>query len=212
MGVWMVGVDTGGTFTDLIAVRTEHGRVASRQGAIGAGRSVGRRPRRAGRAVRGTASPPPISRCSCTERRSQPTRCSKARAYAPGLLITRGFRAVYEARGWSQPRRHDLLDTFYQKPPLLAPQWLTEEVRERLDYRGEVVTALDEAAVRDSVQRLKAKGVEALAVCYLFSFLNPAHEQRAAEIVAEDRAGLPHLACRRACCRSSANIRGCRRP
>ena len=62
-----------------------------------------------------------------------------------GLLITRGFRAVYEARGWSQPRGSDLLDTFYQKPPLLAPQWLTEEVRERLDYRGEVVTPLDEA-------------------------------------------------------------------
>ena len=45
-----------------------------------------------------------------------------------GLLITRGFRAVYEARGWSQPRGTDLLDTFYRKPPLLAPQWLTEEV------------------------------------------------------------------------------------
>src|SRR6202008_4581890 len=57
-----------------------------------------------------------------------------------GLLITRGFRAVYEARGWSQPRGSDLLDTFFQKPPLLASQWLTEEVRERLDYRGEVVT------------------------------------------------------------------------
>jgi N-methylhydantoinase A len=102
-----------------------------------------------------------------------------------GLLITRGFRAVYEARGWSQPRGSDLLDTFYQKPPLLASQWLTEEVRERLDYRGEVVTALDEAGLRDSVHRLKAKGVEALAVCFLFSFLNPAHERRAAEIVAE---------------------------
>ncbi|MEA2923496.1 MAG: N-methylhydantoinase, partial [Alphaproteobacteria bacterium] len=102
-----------------------------------------------------------------------------------GLLITRGFRAVYEARGWSQPRGSDLLDTFYQKPPLLAPQWLTEEVRERLDYRGEVVTPLDEAGLRDSVHRLKAKGVEALAVCFLFSFLNPDHERRAAEIVAE---------------------------
>ena len=55
-----------------------------------------------------------------------------------GLLITRGFRAVYEARGWSQPRGSDLLDTFYQKPPLLAPQWLTEEVTRaaRLSWRG----------------------------------------------------------------------------
>ena len=68
---------------------------------------------------------------------------------------------------------------------MLAPQWLTEEVRERLDYRGEVVTPLDEAGLRDCVHRLKAKGVEALAVCFLFSFLNPDHERRAAEIVAE---------------------------
>src|SRR6202022_1785324 len=72
-----------------------------------------------------------------------------------GLLITRGFRAVYEARGWSQPKGSDLLDPFYQKPPLLAPQWLTEEVPERLDYRGEVVTPLDEAALRESAQRLQ---------------------------------------------------------
>src|SRR4029077_11562746 len=88
-----------------------------------------------------------------------------------GLLITRGFRAVYEARGWSQPRGSDLLDTFYQKPPLLAPQWLTEEVRERLDYRGEVVTPLDEAGLRGSGHGLKAQGVEGLPVCFLFLFL-----------------------------------------
>src|SRR5215218_10651143 len=82
-----------------------------------------------------------------------------------GLLITRGFRAVYEARGWSQPSGSDLLDTFYRKPPLLAPQYLTEEVTERLDYRGEVVTSLDESSLRASVQRLRDKDVEAIAVC-----------------------------------------------
>ena len=69
-----------------------------------------------------------------------------------GLMITRGFRAVYEARGWSQPRGSDLIDTFYRKPPLLASQWLTEEVTERLDYRGEVVTPLDEAALRAALE------------------------------------------------------------
>ena len=56
---------------------------------------------------------------------------------------------------------------------------------ERLDYRGEVVTPLDEAALRASVRRLPPTGVEAIAVCFLFSFLNPAHERRAAEIIAE---------------------------
>ena len=129
-----------------------------------------------------------------------------------GLLITRGFRAVYEARGWSQPRGGDLLDTFYRKPPLLVPQRLTEEVTERLDYRGEVLTPLDEADVRRAVRRLVAQGVEAIAVCFLFSFLNPAHERRAARIIAAGGAATAASRCPRRCCRSSANIRGCRRP
>jgi N-methylhydantoinase A len=96
---------------------------------------------------------------------------------------------VYEARGWSQPRGSDLLDTFYQKPPLLAPQWLTEEADERLDYRGEVVTPLDEPNLREAVRHLRQKGIEAVAVCFLFSFLNPAHERRAAAIIAEEARG-----------------------
>jgi N-methylhydantoinase A len=182
--VWLVGVDTGGTFTDLIAVEQTTGelrraKVPSVSGDPSAAVldameklfADGIDPGDISLFVHGTT----VATNALLEGKGVRT----------GLLITRGFRAVYEARGWSQPRGSDLLDTFYQKPPLLAPQWLTEEVRERLDYRGEVVTPLDEAGLRDSVHRLKAKGVEALAVCFLFSFLNPDHERRAAEIVAE---------------------------
>jgi N-methylhydantoinase A len=184
VGVWLVGVDTGGTFTDLIAVEQTTGelrraKVPSVSGDPSAAVldamdklfAAGINPGDISLFVHGTT----VATNALLEGKGVRT----------GLLITRGFRAVYEARGWSQPRGSDLLDTFYQKPPLLAPQWLTEEVRERLDYRGEVVAPLDEAGLRDSVHRLKAKGVEALAVCFLFSFLNPAHERRAAEIVAE---------------------------
>ena len=184
MGVWLVGVDTGGTFTDLIAVEQTTGelrraKVPSVSGDPSAAVldameklfADGIDPGDISLFVHGTT----VATNALLEGKGVRT----------GLLITRGFRAVYEARGWSQPRGSDLLDTFYQKPPLLAPQWLTEEVGERLDYRGEVVTQLDEAGLRDSVHRLKAKGVEALAVCFLFSFLNPDHERRAAEIVAE---------------------------
>ncbi len=103
-----------------------------------------------------------------------------------GLLITRGFRAVYEARGWSQPTGSDVIDPNYRKPPLLVSQWLTEEVTERIDYQGEVVTALDEADLRRAVRSLKGKGIEAIAVCFLFSFLNPGHERRAAAVIAEE--------------------------
>jgi len=182
--VWLVGVDTGGTFTDLIAVEQNTGELrrakvpsvssdpsAAVLDAMDKLFAEGIDPADISLFVHGTT----VATNALLEGKGVRT----------GLLITQGFRAVYEARGWSQPRGSDLLDTFYQKPPLLASQWLTEEVRERLDYRGEVVTALDEAGLRDSVHRLKAKGVEALAVCFLFSFLNPAHERRAAEIVAE---------------------------
>ena len=65
-------------------------------------------------------------------------------------------------------------------------QYLTEEVIERLDYEGQVVTPLDEDALRASARKLLRKGVEAIAVCFLFSFVNPAHERRAAEIMAQE--------------------------
>jgi N-methylhydantoinase A len=184
VGVWLVGVDTGGTFTDLIAVEQHSGELRrAKVPSVPSDASVavldamdklfadGIEPSEISLFVHGTT----VATNALLEGKGVRT----------GLMITRGFRAVYEARGWSQPKGADLLDTFYQKPPLLAPQWLTEEVTERLDYKGEIVTPLDEAALRSSVQRLKGKGVEAIAVCFLFSFLNPAHERRAAEIVAE---------------------------
>ena len=107
-----------------------------------------------------------------------------------GLLITEGFRAVYEARGWSQPDADDLLDPFYRKPRLLVPQSRTAEAVERLDFTGAVLTPLDEDGLREAVRDLAAKGIESVAVCYLFSFRNPAHERRTAEIVAEEAPGL----------------------
>ena len=184
MGVWLVGVDTGGTFTDLIAVEQKSGELrrakvpsvpsdpsAAVLDAMDKLVADGLDPGDISLFVHGTT----VATNALLEGKGART----------GLMITRGFRAVYEARGWSQPRGSDLIDTFYRKPPLLASQWLTEEVTERLDYRGEVVTPLDEAALRESARRLKAKGAESVAVCFLFSFLNPAHERRAGEIIAE---------------------------
>ena len=176
---WLVGVDTGGTFTDLVAIERNTGELRrAKVPSVPSDPSIavldafqkllaeGISPSDISQIVHGTT----VATNALLEGKGVRT----------GLLITRGFRAVYEARGWSQPRGSDLLDTFYQKPPLLAPQWLTEEVNERLDYRGEVVTPLDEASLRSAVRRLKEKGIEAIAVCFLFSFLNPAHERRTA--------------------------------
>src|ERR1700691_2583253 len=180
----MVGVDTGGTFTDLIAVEPATGarhlaKVPSVPGdpsqavanALDRQFAAGVAPGDIAMFVHGTT----VATNAILE----------GEGAATGLLITRGFRAVYEARGWSQPRGSDLLDTFYRKPPLLVPQRRTEEVEERLDYAGNVLPPLDEAGVRRALRRLVAQGVEAIAVCFLFSFVNPDHERRVGAIVAE---------------------------
>jgi N-methylhydantoinase A len=182
---WLVGIDTGGTFTDLIAVDQMRGTLhRTKVPSVPSDPSLavvealeklfaeGARPADVGMIVHGTT----VATNALLE----------GKGVRAGLLITKGFRAVYEARGWSQPRGADLLDTFYRKPPLLVSQYLTDEVIERLDYEGQVLTPLDEGALRASVRNLVGKGAEAIAVCFLFSFVNPAHERRAAEIIAQE--------------------------
>jgi len=184
VGVWLVGVDTGGTFTDLVAIEQDTGALRRTKVASVPGDPSVAVLDAMNELLDGEIDPANISHFvhGTTVATNALLEGKGART---GLLITRGFRAVYEARGWTQPRGSDLLDPFYQKPPLLAPQWLTEEISERLDYRGQVVMPLDESSLHDSVHRLLKKGVDAIAVCFLFSFLNPAHERRAAEIIAE---------------------------
>ena len=185
MAEWMVGVDTGGTFTDLVAFAPLTGELRTiKVPSVPADPSSavinaldelfrnGLAPREIGFLVHGT-----------TVATNAVLESAGVRA---GLLITRGFRAVYEARGWVRPDPIELLDTFFRKPPLLVPQSRTEEIPERMDYRGTVLEPLDEQAVRAAARRLKARGVQAVAVCYLFSFRNPLHEERTAEILAEE--------------------------
>jgi len=69
---------------------------------------------------------------------------------------------------------------------MLVPQNLTCEISERVDSTGAILTPLDEAEVRAAVRRLRERGVVSIAVCYLFSFLNPDHEERTAAIIAEE--------------------------
>jgi N-methylhydantoinase A len=100
-----------------------------------------------------------------------------------GLLINRGFRAIQETQG--QARDGNPFDYFYQKPMPIAPQSLTREVGGRTDYSGAELEPLDEDAVRRAAAELKAAGVASIAVCYLFSFMNPAHEQRTGGLIRE---------------------------
>ena len=98
-----------------------------------------------------------------------------------GLLITRGFRAVQEVQ--SQARDGNPFDYFYDKPEPIAPQSLTCEIPGRMDYQGKEIAPLDEAAVRAAARRLKEAGVASIAVCYLFAYANPTHEERTRSLI-----------------------------
>lgn len=99
-----------------------------------------------------------------------------------GILTTEGHRDTIDIR-----RNHKETDFDIRLPaPFpIAPRRRRMGVRERVNAAGEVVVPLDESSVREAVDRLQDQGVEAVAVCYLFSFLNPAHELRTRELIAE---------------------------
>src|SRR5215472_11085280 len=101
-----------------------------------------------------------------------------------GLLITRGYRAIQGIQ--NQARDGNLFDYFYEKPVPITPQSLTREIAERTDYLGNVLVALDRDAVRRAARELKSAGVQSIAVCYLFSFMNPAHEEETRKLIAVD--------------------------
>lgn len=105
-----------------------------------------------------------------------------------GLITTRGFRDVYEiGRQW---RGDDVFNIFAPAPKMLLVRDRIHEVRERLDQRGNVIEKIDENDVAEAIRRLLAQGVEAVAVCFLFAYANPAHERKVADIVRDLAPGL----------------------
>jgi N-methylhydantoinase A len=108
-----------------------------------------------------------------------------------GVLTTIGQRDVLHVMGGARGKTAGMHEAdikhsaMLDKPEPLAPKRRIREVRERIDYAGRVVVALNEKDVVREVDELVAEGIEALAVCFLWSFRNAAHEQRVAELVAE---------------------------
>ena len=107
------------------------------------------------------------------------------------LIATDGFRDMLDIATES---RYDQYDLTIEKPKPLVPRALRFTVPERVDVHGKVRLALDEAAVAAQVARLKDNGIEAVAICFMHSYVNPAHEQRTAEILKKRDAGLEHHA------------------
>jgi N-methylhydantoinase A len=99
-----------------------------------------------------------------------------------GMLVTRGFRDILEI---GRQIRSRLYDVHLQKPAPLVPRRWSIEVSERLDHEGRVLVALDLDQVRQAVRRLREEAVEAVVVCLLHSYVNPAHERAVAAVVRE---------------------------
>ena len=191
---YRLGVDVGGTHTDLVLLDTATGellieKVSStpKNPALGVLDGVakfiarGIAPDEIGFFAHGTT----ITTNALLEMRGAKV----------GLLITKGYRAVQEIQ--NQARDGNLFDYFYSKPAAIAPQSLTKEIPERCDYAGHVLLPLDESAVREAARELKDAGVESIAVCYLFSFMNPAHEEQTRALIHERLSRRPGLAVER---------------
>jgi len=178
-----IGLDIGGTFTDIVALDRD-GRLALTK--------VPSTPKdllegigTATRRILGIASAKPAD----VERFVHGTTVAtnavlEQKGAVTAVLTTAGFEDVLELGRMKRSRMYDLaMDP--ETPTFLAPRRRRVGVRERLDAKGRVLVPLHEDDVRESVLALRAQGVSALAVCYLFSFVNPVHEQRTREIVAE---------------------------
>jgi N-methylhydantoinase A len=183
MSRWRVGVDSGGTFTDICLFDEETGNVAtwkvsstpddpSRGIAQGVEEGMRRVASQAAAIVyfgHGTT----VATNALIQHRGART----------GLITTDGFRDLLEI---GRQKRPDLYDIQADKPQTLVPRDLRLEVPERVHYTGEVATPLDEDKVRAAARVLKAAGVQAVAVSFLYGFVRPAHEQRALAILREE--------------------------
>jgi N-methylhydantoinase A/oxoprolinase/acetone carboxylase beta subunit len=176
-----IGVDIGGTFTDVVC-RLDDGstriaKIPTTSGdpsrAVLAALEMARRewnvsPAEITRFVHGTT----VATNAVLERKG-------ARI---GLITTEGFRDVLEI---GRQMRHQMYDLVLkpETPVFLAPGRYRKEVIERLDAQGNVLRALDEGSVTRAIEELAALDVRAIAVCLVFSFLDPTHERRIRDMI-----------------------------
>ncbi len=171
---WQVGVDVGGTFTDLVAV----------DGASGTFR-VGKVLSTADNQARGVfdalreAAVPLAEVAAFVHGTTVGTNAVLERkGVACGLITTAGFRDILELGRRTRPHAYGLTGSF----EAIIPRDLRLEVTERMDAAGRVLVPLDEGSVHDAVAELLRRGAAALVIHFLHSYANPEHELRAAEI------------------------------
>jgi len=176
---YRAGIDIGGTFTDLVLMGEDGSLHAEKllttpddfgrgiaDGLSAALKNIGAAPDAVETIVHGTT----VATNAILE----------AKGARTGLITTQGFRDVLELRRLRIPEMYTLNWT---KPPPLVPRRLRREAIEKTGPRGEIRIPLDETSVAAACERLAHENVAAVAIAYLHSYANPAHEQRTAEIV-----------------------------
>jgi N-methylhydantoinase A len=182
---YRIGIDTGGTFTDIVSVDTVSGtthvtKVASTPAnpAIGLVRGVNEI-----LAVAGATSDDVAGLAHGTTVATNALLQGEINSL--GLIVNSGFRHILEIARQSVPEGYGN-SYFWVKPDRIVPLHFVREVTGRLDFRGHELRPLDEATVREAARYFRAQGIRAIGICLLHSYANDAHERRAAEIVTRE--------------------------
>ena len=183
-----VGVDIGGTFTDIVFLHddgTLHTKKISS--------SVDNYARAIADGLDDVFGETGLGGPDVEEVRHGTTVASNAilelKGATTGLITTKGFRDVLEIRNLRMPRLYDMS---WSKPPPLVERYLRLTVDERVNVHGEIERPLDVAEAERVVDALLAEGVEAIAVCLLHSYANPAHELLLKDVIGRRAPGLLH--------------------
>jgi N-methylhydantoinase A len=187
MARWRVGVDSGGTFTDVCLFDEDEGRVEVWKVSStpdDPSRGIAQGVEEGMRRVAPDAAQPGAPVAYFGHGTTVATNALiQHRGVRTGLVTTDGFRDLLEI---GRQKRPDLYDMQADKPPTLVPRDLRHQVPERVRHDGRIDLPLDEDAMRAAAKALKASGVKAIAVSFLYGFIRPEHEQRAVAILREE--------------------------
>ena len=172
----IVGIDIGGTFTDLVVLEPSGGLRLAKVPTTPENQATGvLAALETGEVKLGDAA------AICHGTTATTNAIIERKIARIGLITTRGFRDVLELGRRTRPKPYGLIGSF---EPLITRE-LRFEVPERIAADGSIITPLDETAVRDALERLRALGCEGVVIHFLHSYRNPAHEDRAVEITKE---------------------------
>lgn len=186
---YRIGIDVGGTFTDFVLVGAEtlnllKSPTTLEDQSVGVMRGISSLAEAEGTTLSALLEQTELVVHGTTTADNTMIEMNGA---VTALLTTEGHRDEIEIR---RGFKEEIWDPAHPPPIPIAPRRRRLGVPERLDFRGDVVKPLDEEAVRRAVRRLVKQEVESIAICLLFSFINPAHELRVKEIVEEEAPGV----------------------